>query len=131
MLGIMDECMGPCECACPDRIMCLLSPIADIPNPSYAADWRARVAAHKQASAELRTKRKQLQPGSIVTLDHEATFRDGTKATAFRMRFVRRKTPIFEPVDRPGYWCRLRTASLAAATITHADAIAIAAQAGG
>ena len=127
----MDETVGPCECACPDRIMRLLSPIEDIPNPSYAAEWRAGVAAHKKAAAELRTKRASLQPGSIVTLEREVSFRDGTTAAAFRMRFVRRKTPIFEPVDRPGYWCRLRAASLAAATITHTDATAIAAQAGG
>jgi hypothetical protein len=127
----MDETMGPGECACPDRIMRLLSPIEDIPNPSYAAEWRARVAAHKKAVAELRTKRASLRPGSIVTLEREVSFRDGTKATAFRMRFVRRKTPVFEPIDRPGYWCRLRAASLAAATITYADATATSAQAGG
>ena len=83
----MDESVGPCECACPDRIMRLLSPIADIPNPGYAADWRARVAAQKTAAAELRTKRKRLMPGAIITLQNEVRFRDGKTATAFRMRF--------------------------------------------
>lgn len=43
----MTEHMGPCECDCPDRIMRLLSPIEDLPNPSYAADWRARVATRR------------------------------------------------------------------------------------
>ena len=119
----MDECMGPCECTCPDRIMRLLSPIEDIPNPSYAAEWRARVAAHKKAAAELRTKRASLRPGSIVTLEREVSFRDGTKATAFRMRFVRGKTPVFEPVDRPGFLCRLPAARIAAATITQAEGV--------
>jgi hypothetical protein len=127
----MDECMGPYECDCPDRIMRLLSPIEDIPSPSYAAEWRARVAARKTADAELRTKRKQLRPGSIVTLEREVSFRDGTKAIAFRMRFLRRKTPVFEPVDRPGFLCRLSASSIAAATITQPDATTIAAQAGG
>jgi hypothetical protein len=126
-----DECMGPYECDCPDRIMRLLSPIEDIPSPSYAAEWRARVAARKTADAELRTKRKQLRPGSIVTLEREVSFRDGTKAIAFRMRFLRRKTPVFEPVDRPGFLCRLSASSIAAATITQPDATTIAAQAGG
>lgn len=126
----MDETMGPCECACPDRIMRLLSPIADIPSQGYAADWRARVAAHKQAAAELRTKRASLRPGSIITLEREVSFRDGTTAAAFRMRFVRRKTPVFEPLNRPGFLCRLSAASLAAATITNTDATAIAAPAG-
>lgn len=118
----MTETMGPCECACPNRIMRLLSPVADIPNPSYAAEWRARVAAHHKAAAELRTKRVSLRPGSIVTLERAVSFRDGTTASAFRMSFIQRKTPIFEPVDRPGQWCRLRAATLATATITHADA---------
>jgi hypothetical protein len=120
------ETMGPCECACPDRIMRLLSPVTEIPKPSYAADWRARVAAHKKAAAELRTKRASLRPGSIVTLERAVSFRDGTAASVFRMRFVQRKTPIFEPVDRPGFLCRLRAADLAAATITQADAAAAA-----
>ena len=117
----MDETMGPCECACPDRIMRLLSPVADIPNPSYAADWRARVAAHKQAAAALRAKRKRLQPGSIATLPHAVSFPDGTTAIAFRVRGFRGATPIFEPLDRPGFSCRLRAASLAAADIAPPD----------
>ena len=50
----MTETMGPCECDCPQRIMRLLSPIADIPYPSYAAEWRARVAARR---IELRRQR--------------------------------------------------------------------------
>ena len=127
----MDETVGPCESACPDRIMRLLSPIEDIPNPSYAVDWRARVVAHKKTVAELRTKRASLRPGSIVTLEREVSFRDGTTAATFRMRFVRRKTPIFEPVDRPGFLCRLSATTLAAATVTQADATGNTAQAVG
>jgi len=124
----MSECMGPYECDCHDRIMRLLSPIEDIPSPSYAAEWRARVATRKTANTASRTKRASLRPGSIVTLENEVRFRDGTKAIAFRMRFVRGKTPVFEPVDRPGFLCRLSAASIAAATITQAGATAIAAQ---
>ena len=41
----MDETMGPVECACPDRIMRLLSPVEQLPYPGYAASWRARVQA--------------------------------------------------------------------------------------
>ena len=46
-----DKSMGPCECACPQRIIRLLSPIADLPHPGYTAEWRARVAAHHDAAA--------------------------------------------------------------------------------
>ena len=125
----MCESMGPCECACPDRIMRLLSPVDELPHPGYAADWRARVTAHKQAAADLRKKRASLQPGSIVTLDREVSFRDGTKAAVFRLCFVQRRTPIFEPVDRPGFWCRLRAANLAAAIITPLESAALLAEA--
>jgi hypothetical protein len=121
----MTESMGPCECACPKRIMRLLSPVEDIPNPSYTAEWRARVAAHHAATRALRAKRGRLQPGCIVTLDRAVSFPGSTTATAFHLRFVQRRTPIFEPVDRPGYLCRLRAANLAAATITAADSAAL------
>ena len=117
----MDETMGPCACACPERIMRLLSPVEEIPNPSYAADWRARVAAHHQAAAAKRAKRARLEPGCIVTLPRPASFRDGITASVFRMRFRQRRTPVFEPVDRPGFLCRLRADTLAAAAITPTD----------
>jgi hypothetical protein len=48
-------------------------------------------AAHKNTTAELRTKRKRLIPGAIVTLPNEVRFRDGRTATAFRMRFFHAK----------------------------------------
>jgi hypothetical protein len=126
----MDETMGPCACACPDRIMRLLSPVGDLPNPTHAADWRARVAAHKQAAAAVRAKRRSLQRGSIATLPHAVTFRDGTTAIAFRVRGFRGPTPIFEPLDRPGFACRLRAANLAAAVIAPPDGAAAVAGAG-
>jgi hypothetical protein len=119
----MDEGMGPYECACPDRIMRLLSPLAEMPHPRYAADWRARVAAHKQAAKDRKARRASLRPGSIVTLERAVTFRDGTTAVMFRLSFMRRRTPIFEPLHRPGYWCRLSAASLAAAAVTPPAAI--------
>jgi len=114
----MDEGMGPSECACPQRIMRLLSPIAAMPNPGYAAAWRTRVAAHHQAAADWRTRRAGLRPGCLVTLEDPVSFRDGTTATVFRLRFFQRRTPVFEPVDRPGFLCRLSGRSLAAAVIT-------------
>ena len=57
----MDELMGPCECACPQRIIRLLSPIADLPHPGYAADWRARVASHHEQQRQRRQRRQIAQ----------------------------------------------------------------------
>jgi hypothetical protein len=114
----MTESMGPCECACPDRIMRLLSPVEDLPYPGYAAQWRARVAAHKQAAAAQTAVRASLVPGCLVTLERAVSFRGGTTAKVFRLRYLQRRTPVFEPVDRPGFLCRLPAATIAAAAIT-------------
>jgi hypothetical protein len=89
------------------------------------------VAAHKRAAAALKAKRAHLRPGSIVTLDNAVSFRDGTKAAVFRLRFVRGRTPVFEPVDRPGFLCRLSRASLAAAAVAPPEGAAPVAPAGG
>jgi hypothetical protein len=51
------ESMGPNEYDCPQRIMRLLSPVADIPSPSYTADWRARVAAWHDENRKRRQRR--------------------------------------------------------------------------
>lgn len=113
----MSESMGPCECACPDRIMRLLSPISDIPHPSYSADWRARVAARKTAQRQQRERRKLLRVGSVVTLSAPIRFRGGDTASSFYVAHFRRKTPIFLSLDGPEFYCRLRAAHLVTATI--------------
>jgi hypothetical protein len=108
----MTESMGPCEADCPDRIMRLLSPVADIPNPGYAADWRTRVAARKTARREQRDRLAALSRNWAP-----ASFRGGITASSFRLAYFRRRTPVFEALDRPGFYSRLNAATLAAATI--------------
>jgi Domain of unknown function (DUF6927) len=112
------ESMGPNQCDCPQRIMRLLSPLAELPHIGYAADWRANVAAHHNEQRQRRQRRTSLSVGSIVTLPTATRFSGGIIASQFRVAHFRRRTPIFEPVDRPGFLCRLRSATLAAATIT-------------
>jgi hypothetical protein len=102
----MTESMGPCEADCPDRIMRLLS------NPGYAADWRTRVAARKTARREQRDRLAALSRNWAP-----ASFRGGITASSFRLAYFRRRTPVFEALDRPGFYCRLNAATLAAATI--------------
>ncbi|MGA8756004.1 MAG: hypothetical protein WB611_06685 [Stellaceae bacterium] len=113
----MDESVGPCQCDCPDRIMRLLTPIDDLPNPGYAADWRARVEARKNAKRHQTQRRQSLRVGSIVTLPTAASFRGGITASRFRVAHFRRRTPIFEALDPPGFLCRLTAAALSTATI--------------
>jgi hypothetical protein len=115
----MDETMGPSECACPERIMRLLSPVADFPHPSHAADWRARVAARQTAQRERRQLRQTLRVGSVVTLPAPIRFPGGAEASKFVVTRFRRRTPIFLSLDGPDFHCRLRTATIAAAAITH------------
>ena len=113
----MDESMGPCECACPERVMRLLTPIADLPNPGYAAEWRARVAARKTEKRQRRELRQSLRVGSVVTMPTPIRFPGGSEASKFIVTRFRRKTPIFLSLDGPEFTCRLTAATLAAATI--------------
>lgn len=98
--------------------MRLLSPVADIPNPGHAAEWRACVAERKAQRAALKQAGKTFQPGDVIRLPAAVSF-PGSGLTTDRFRLIRRhkRTPIFEPVERPGMRCRLRRNTLAAATI--------------
>ena len=110
----MCESMGPCEVDCPDRIMKLLTPVEQIPNPSYTADWRERVAAAK----ERRKTTAKLKPGDVIKLRHDATFgKTGVVASEFHVLHFRKRTPIFEPIGFPGFLCRLGPSTLAMATL--------------
>jgi hypothetical protein len=113
----MDESVGPCQCDCPDRIMRLLTPIADLPNSGHAADWRARVEARNNAKRQQRERRQSLRVASIVTLPAAACFRGGFTASRFRVAYFWGRTPVFEAGDPPTFRCRLSAAMLAAATI--------------
>ena len=99
-----------------------LSPISDIPNPSYSADWRARVAARKAEQRQRRERRRSLRVGTVVTLPTPIRFPGGDTASTFLVARFRRKTPIFLSLDGPEFYCRLRGATLAAATIAEPQA---------
>jgi hypothetical protein len=111
------EIMGPCQYDCPQRIMRLLSPLAELPRVGYAADWRASVAARHDELRQQQKLRNSLRVGHIVTLPDAVRFSGGITARSFRVAHFRRRTPIFEALDRPGFYCRLRSATLAAASI--------------
>jgi hypothetical protein len=112
-----DEGMGPHQYDCPLRIMRLLSPIADLPHARYSPEWRAGVAAWHEENRKRRQKRHSLRVGHLVTLPEAVRFPGGITANRFRVAHFRRRTPIFEALDRPGFYCRLRGATLTAATV--------------
>ena len=112
-----DEVMGPNEYDCPQRIMRLLSPLAELPRPGHAGEWRAQVAARHDELRRRRQRRNSLHVGDIVTLPDAVRFSGGINARSFRVAHFRRRTPIFEALDRPGFYCRLRSGTLAAAEI--------------
>lgn len=114
----MDESCGPCEVDCPDRILRLLSPVDELPNPGYAVEWRARVAEKKVQDRRMRQSVGKLVPGDIIRLPHAVSFRaSGVTADRFRFLGHYKRTSIFEPIEYPGLRCRLRRDTLAAATI--------------
>lgn len=113
----LDESVGPCEVDCPDRIMRLLTPVADIPNPCYAADWRERVTAAKASRLALRQGATKLSKGDLIKLPYEVKVA-GISTDSFTLIEFRKRTPIFTPLGHPFMRCRLRQATLAQATIT-------------
>lgn len=115
----MDEGMGPCEADCPDRIMRLLSPVENIPNPGYAADWRSRVATRKANRAKTRSLLTRLRVGDKVKLAHPAHFpKSGILTDEFQLIRFDRRAPIFVAVAHPLLICRLRRDTLTGATIS-------------
>ncbi len=114
----MCEGMGPHEADCPDRIMRLLSPVEQIPNPSYTAAWRQRVTENKQKRRTTRQVAAKLKPGVTIRLEHEVSFgKSGITAIEFQLRYFRKRTPVFEAVGHPGFLCRLHQQTLGTATI--------------
>lgn len=86
----MDEGCGPCEAACPERILRQLSPLSEVyPGADFtkdgcakwAADWRARCEANI-SKAKARPRVKQ---GDVVKVSQPWTFRDGTKRDTFTL----------------------------------------------
>jgi hypothetical protein len=114
----MHEAMGPCEVDCPDRIMRLLSPVEDIPDPSFTADWRASVAAQKTRQRATRKQSAALAAGDVIRLRHAVSFRRlGITTDSFLFIGLHKRTPIFEPTAHPGLRCRLTATLLADATV--------------
>jgi hypothetical protein len=122
----MDETAGPCAIDCPERIIKLLSPVGEIPNSSYAADWRARVEAARKTRNDLRST----SPGDIVRLSHPVNFPGGpSNVDAFRFIERVRRTLIFAPLAQPNFRCRLTRYALDGARVEKAQAaIAVDAQ---
>lgn len=82
----MDESMGPNECDCPERIMRLLTPLDQMPDRSgsYAADWRARVAARRIEKAKQRVTKATMLPGTIIKTAEPLSY-GGKQAQMFKL----------------------------------------------
>ena len=92
---VVDASVAPCEIECPDHIMRLLTPSEAIPNPGYAADWRARLATAKAAHFG----------SNDISVDR------------FTLVEYRTCMPIFMPLAHPVMRCRRRREPLATATV--------------
>lgn len=122
----MSEASGPCEVDCPARIFRLLSPVADIPNPGNAAEWRARVIARRQDRRVTADALKRLRAGERVRLTQPISFYDG-RVLADEFELVptppRHRGPIFRPVGHD-FLCRLPREQLGDALARMAKAAA-------
>lgn len=72
----MDECVGPCEAECPERILDLLTET----DKPHAIDWRAR------CRAAIASRRRDVPDGALVRFERALTCGDGQEAIDFRVR---------------------------------------------
>ncbi|MGI4954544.1 MAG: DUF6927 domain-containing protein [Janthinobacterium lividum] len=113
----MTECSRPCEVDCPARIMALLSPVAEIPHPGFAATWRENVAAQVARRRAAAASVHKLRPGQHVRLSRTVSFHDGALTTSdfiVAPTPARRRGPVFRPVGHD-FLCRLPAELLAEA----------------
>lgn len=113
----MTECSGPCEVDCPARIMALLSPVEDIPEPGSAADWRARVAAAAAERRAAAAAARRFRPGQRLSLTGPLSFK-GDRVVAAEYEAVPtpagRRGLFFRPAGQD-FLCRLPSRLLAVA----------------
>lgn len=114
----MDEAQGPREVDCPHRIMRLLSPVEDIPDPGYTAEWRANVATAKVARESAKQRLGELSPGDRIRLPTLVHFgKHGISADTFIVIETDKNRPVFVPEGHPTFRCRLQPKTLALATV--------------
>jgi hypothetical protein len=92
--GYKDQCesMGPCQTACPTRLIDHASPLRH-PDPdherNWAAQWRRDCLRHRAAkSARRKTK---LAHGTSIRLSHVIEFSDGYTGDLFTAHVVQRR----------------------------------------
>lgn len=73
---LVSEDMGPCEYACPDKLLDMLDP--EPPN-EYAAKWRERCRAYNAA----KRAQPKIKPGDVIELAEAITFQNGMNAKRF------------------------------------------------
>jgi hypothetical protein len=115
----MDESVGPCEVDCPVEIMDMLTPIEQMPQhlkTESAAEWRQRVAARRERRGAANKARASLEPGDVVVTPYPLSFGKRGEFSRFRLSYLRKRTPIFVPIDAE-FYCRIRKLHIAAATI--------------
>lgn len=123
----MDERVGPCEASCPVGIMGLLTPIEQLPNRSYAGEWRTRVAAEHERAAGLRRLSARIVNGTRIRFQTPIRFTDGQSFDRFLATSMERRGRtilVFVPLCRDGHRIggryRISRRALAAAEIEDA-----------
>ena len=75
----MEESMGPCEDACPAKVLDLLTAT----DNAHALDWRSRCRA-RLAERAVQQAKPGPRPGDIVILAEPMLFRDGRRLSRFQ-----------------------------------------------
>ena len=98
----MEESMGPCAITCPRRLIDTASPLRG--TGSYAAEWRAKCAAHRK----LTSARKTLVDDTRIKLPEPLDY-SGVQVDTFEAATVirrGRKMQVFRAIPQ-GFMCRI------------------------
>lgn len=74
----MTEHVGPCECACPERIMKLLTPLNE--SDTYAIEWRRKVQEYWNKKSTI----NKISGDTIIKLTEAIKFTNGSNYQYFK-----------------------------------------------
>jgi hypothetical protein len=98
----MCESMGPCEVACPLRILDKLTPVDELPHASHAGEWREAVRQYHRDRAGRTKTAKAFAPGDRVKLAAPIVFRSGYSGDTFTVRSMTRRGRARTVYESPG-----------------------------
>lgn len=96
----MDECMGPCESECPERILNLLTPLEESPGSERGKEWARAWRERCRENIRRRAAQPKIVTGKYLVLANPMDFTDKRTRHTFYIQNARKR--IFREVTPGG-----------------------------